>query len=205
MLHEKVFHVTKKLVLHKKSISCRQKQDNAAPKKYFLLKKVINFFRNGAPYLLALIEKWEKNLDDKGYGGAVLMDMSKAFDTLNHDLLIANLSAYGFEHDALKLIYSYLINRWHRTKINSAFGSCEELTQWVPQGSVLGSLLFNPHMHKMGPRRRKHYIFGNQFYSKNARRLRFQVFIHFNARKHMLSSFYLKWIEFIRNCKFVPI
>ena len=171
----------KKVDVAQESISCRQKQDNAAPKKYFLLKKVINFFRNGAPYLLALIEKWEKNLDDKIYGGAVLMDLSKAFDTLNHDLLIAKLSAYGFEHDALKLIYSYLTNRRHRTKINSAFGSWEELTQWVPQDSVLGSLLFNTHMHKMGPRRPKHCIFGNQFYSKNAIRLRFHVFLHFNA------------------------
>ena len=51
MLLEKVFHVNKKkLMLHKPSISCRQKQDDAAPKKYFVLKKVINFFRNAAPY-----------------------------------------------------------------------------------------------------------------------------------------------------------
>ena len=57
--------------------------------------------------LLALIEKWKKNLDDKGYGGAVLMDLSKAFDTLNHDLLVAKLGAYGFEHEALKLTQSY--------------------------------------------------------------------------------------------------
>ena len=82
-------------------------------------------------------------LDDKGYGGAVLVDLSKAFDTLNHDLLIAKFSAYGFEHDVLKLIYSYRTNRWHRTKINSAFRSWEELTKGVVQGSVLGPLLFN--------------------------------------------------------------
>ena len=44
----------KKLILHKKSISCRQKQHDAAPKKYFVLKKVTNFFRNGAPYLSIL-------------------------------------------------------------------------------------------------------------------------------------------------------
>ena len=59
--------------------------------------------------ILVLIEKWKNNLGDKAYGGAVLMDLSRAFDT--HDLLIAKLIAYGFEHDALKLIYSYLTNR----------------------------------------------------------------------------------------------
>ena len=70
--------------------------------------------------LLAL-KKRKKNLDDKGQGGAVLMDLSKAFDTLNHGLLIAKLSAYGFKHDALKFMYRYLTNRWVRTKINPAF------------------------------------------------------------------------------------
>ena len=87
-----------------------------------------------------LIEKWKKNLDDKGYGEAVLMNLSKALDTLNHDLLIAKLSAYGFEHDTLKLLYSYLTNKWHRTKINSAFSSWEELTQVFPK--VLFLVLF---------------------------------------------------------------
>ena len=41
--------------------------------------------------LLSLLERWKNTLDKKGYGGAVLMDLSKAFDTLNHDLLIAQL------------------------------------------------------------------------------------------------------------------
>ena len=61
----------------------------------------------------------------------------------------------------------------------------------------------NHHMHKMGSRRPKYYIFGDHFYSKKARKLRFPVFLHFNARKHMMSSFYLKWTEFTRNCEFV--
>ena len=51
--------------------------------------------------LLALIENWKKVLDNKGFGGAVLMDLSKAFDTINHDLLIANLHAYGFSNGSL--------------------------------------------------------------------------------------------------------
>ena len=67
--------------------------------------------------LLILVENWTKNLDNKGFGGAILMDLSKTFDTLNHDLLITKLHAYGFQHDALNLLHSYLSKRWHRTKI----------------------------------------------------------------------------------------
>ena len=67
---------------------------------------------NTQQVLAALTETWKKNLDDKGFGEAVLMDLSKVFDTLNHDLLIASmLKAYGFQTVPLKLIYSYLTNR----------------------------------------------------------------------------------------------
>ena len=61
--------------------------------------------------LISLIEHWRKALDSKGYAGAVLMDLSKAFDCINHNLLIAKLHAYGFSLQSLKLIKSYLPNR----------------------------------------------------------------------------------------------
>ena len=67
--------------------------------------------------LLSLNEKWKKELDNKGYAGTVLMDWSKAFDTIIHELLIAKLYAYGFSKDALKLINSYMSDRWQRTKM----------------------------------------------------------------------------------------
>ena len=60
---------------------------------------------------LTLIENWEKVLDNKILGEAVLMDLSKTFDKINHDLLIAKLQVYGLSNDSLMLLYSYLNNR----------------------------------------------------------------------------------------------
>ena len=71
------------------------------------------------------------------------MDLSKAFDCLPHDLLIAKLNAYGFGNKLLKVFYSYLSKRKHYTRVGSAFSTILEILLGVPQGSVLGPLLFN--------------------------------------------------------------
>ena len=77
------------------------------------------------------------------------MELSKTFDTTNHELLIAKLHAYSFSTDALKVLLSYLQDRWQRFKINTAFSSWTQLLQGVRQGSVLGLILFNIYINDM--------------------------------------------------------
>ena len=93
--------------------------------------------------LIRAVEKWRKCLDKGGKVGAIFMDLSKAFDCIRHDLLIAKLHAYGFSREALLLVYSYLENRQQRVKINGSFSNYKHLQLGVPQGSVLGPLFFN--------------------------------------------------------------
>ena len=58
--------------------------------------------------LLSILEKWKSTLDKRGFAGAVLMGLSKAFDTINHELMIAKFNAYGCSEPSLKCIYNYL-------------------------------------------------------------------------------------------------
>ena len=78
---------------------------------------------NAQHCLMAVIEKLRKFLDIGGHAGALLTDLSKAFDCIDHELLIAELRAHGFDNDALKLIYSYHKGKKQRTKINSSYSS----------------------------------------------------------------------------------
>ena len=77
--------------------------------------------------ILSMLEKWRKCIDKGGSAGILLTDLSKAFDCLVHDLLIAKLHAYGFDYLALKLVYSYLTNRNQRVRIGTIYSSWNEI------------------------------------------------------------------------------
>ena len=85
-------------------------------------------------------------LDKKRYESEVLMGLLTTFDTNNHELLIAAPNAYGFSKDALKIIFSFLSNRFKRAKINTTFSSWTKLTQGLPQRSILGIILFKMYL-----------------------------------------------------------
>ena len=90
--------------------------------------------------LLVIIEKWKQCLDNGRVCGALLTDLSKAFDCILNDLLIAKLAAYGFDYDSLETLQSFLLNKKRRTKVNDAYNKYCEILFGVPQGSILGSL-----------------------------------------------------------------
>ena len=87
--------------------------------------------------------KMEKIVDYGGVFGALLTDLSKAFNCIPHDCFVANLEAYGFQTDTLNLVYDYLSNTKQRVKINEAFSCWKDIEYGVPQGSILGPLLFS--------------------------------------------------------------
>ena len=93
--------------------------------------------------LLNMLQKWQNSLSNSKRIGAILMDLSKAFDCLPHELLIAKLHAYGMDNKSLSFIYSYLTNRKHRVRVGSTYSDWLPLLFGVPQGSILGPILFN--------------------------------------------------------------
>jgi retron-type reverse transcriptase len=102
-------------------------------------------FRKGLSCELALntyVEKLRNNIDNNKHSVSMILDLSKAFDTINHKLLLAKLKKYKFSESALKTIENYLSDRTMRVNIDKTLSKIESLMVGVPQGSVLGPLLF---------------------------------------------------------------
>ena len=90
-----------------------------------------------------MLELLEEPLEKSKYVGAIFTDLSKTFDTLNHDLSIAKLQAYGFSGDSLYYIQSYLRNLLQRANVNSDFSLWKGIFACFQQGSILGPIMFN--------------------------------------------------------------
>ena len=93
--------------------------------------------------ILQLTEFWPQSLDKGNCIGTVAMDLSKAFDSMPYGLLIAKLSAYGVSKQACNLIIKYLCHRRQWTKVMGKWREWVTINRGLPQGSVLGTLLYN--------------------------------------------------------------
>ena len=81
-----------------------------------------------------MIEKWKERVDTGEAFGALMTDLSKAFDCLHHELLIAKLDAYGFDIKSVKLIQQYLSNRKQRVKVGNTYSSWKDIFLWNSTG-----------------------------------------------------------------------
>ena len=91
--------------------------------------------------LIQPIENWKRALDENFQIGTALMDLSKAFDCIPNDLLIAKRYAYGLSEETTTYSYSYLKRRGQRVRIDDILSSLQVLISEVPQGSTLGPIL----------------------------------------------------------------
>ena len=95
-----------------------------------------------ASALLDCTNEWYVNLDRKMFNLVVLIDLKKAFDTVDHQILLRKLELYGIKGQALTLLRSYLTNRNQKCQIKNSFSSERLIKCGVPQGSILGPLFF---------------------------------------------------------------
>ena len=106
-----------------------------------------------------MIEKWKIALVENMKVREIFMDLLKNLDTLNYRFLLANLKRYGLQPTALKQMENYLTGRFQRRKVNNSYSSCSEIMAGVPEGCILGPLLFNIFLN--------HLIFFRKFSGRN--------------------------------------
>ena len=93
--------------------------------------------------LLRCLDKWYNALDSKKYVGVVFLDISKAFDTVNHDPLLSKLSHLGLSPSTVSWFKSYLSNHSHNTRVANSYSSLVFPSSGLPQGLILGPTLFS--------------------------------------------------------------
>ena len=116
---------------------------------YFVSNAILTPYQSGfrrgystSSSLLKTTNEWLVNMDKGLINGVVFLDLKKAFDTVDHDILTKKLEFYGIKNTALRWFISYLSQRKQVCKIGSSISESKEITMGVPQGSNLGPLLF---------------------------------------------------------------
>ena len=95
--------------------------------------------------LIALLEttnNWSINIDNGILNGVLFIDLKKAFYTIDHEIILPKLAHYGADQSAVRFFGSYLCNRSQKCSVNGALYNARKLTYGVPQGSILGPLVF---------------------------------------------------------------
>ena len=99
-------------------------------------------FHSTASALLDCTNSWYMNMDRKMFNLVVFLDLKKAFDTVNHDILVRKLELYGITGNALSMIKSFLTDRKQKCQLGDVITPESSVTCGIPQGSILGPLLF---------------------------------------------------------------
>ena len=120
--------------------------------------------------LLQMFDSWVEAFDNKDITAVLMLDMSAAFDLVDHDLLLQKMAEYGFEESALGWFRSYLSGRSQQVYVDGALSDPLEVDVGVPQGSILGPLLYILYTNDLPESVHSHLAENSSFFNTNCKK-----------------------------------